>query len=514
MSLYNLYLLDETRDPLVIARLARVTGLAETLVRRELRRPPFLVLREHGLSQAVAVRRDFEQMGLTLRLELVENPTGDRRHPLASAQALADGGEIVLEEGAGFTDTGEAPPSGHDPQNRATGRRLAMAAAALLLLALGVLALGRWLAGGGDPERRRLDVRLDQALPDLRRDLETALAGTLSAGAADSLVRRVDELERELRPRWEHLPRGRREEVEDLLARRQTLVMRRVQAAGAGAAVAAWTPDELREAAAADGETFWERLAVQWGRREAPAGLGEQLALERLDDELTRIARGRNAAARARLAALERRDPDARARLGALRLAGSLRQKGLVWTGEEGARQGWVDLPDSTVLEVEEAGGAVHHARVEQGRLVFTEPVGELTSISVRLAALDRQPAGLRRILETGLSLLDPAAFLGTLPGSRLPRLDPARAAAQWERGGDPALKEELARLGLRGGDLRHPVLERDPGGQGQADLRGWLRAAAACYQRARVWPQVLELRTPAGRYRVSGCELWHLTRE
>jgi hypothetical protein len=302
--------------------------------------------------------------------------------------------------------------------------------------------------------------------------------------------------------------------VEDLLARRQTLVMRRADLATPSASPA-WAVADLRQpvSAGAAGEEFWRRLAVQWGRKTAPASLGEQLALERLDDEVRRIAEGKDADARGRLLRLSAEDPGGLRRVGALRLAGSLRQKGVAWTGEGELRQGWADLPDSTALEVDEEGGAVHLARVMEGRLVFDQPPGELSGVSVRLAALERQPTPLRRVLEAGLLLFSPEVYYATLPGSRLPRLNAALAEEQWRRGGDPALKAELKRLGLGNDDLRHPVLERDaqePGGL--PDLGDWLRAAADQYRRARVWPAALELRTPGGRYRISGCELWHLT--
>jgi hypothetical protein len=520
MGAYNLYLLDETRDPKVIARLARITGLSEPLVRRELRHPPFLVLREHGLSQAVAVRRDFEQMGLTLRLELVEEPSGDRTHPLAGQQAPADGGEIVLEEGAGFTRSGAAPagpPAGR--ARRAWQPRLRRRSLLWVMAALVVAALLQWSLRPASPRPAGLEPPPDLAreMPLLQEGLAAALAaGNIDKALLDSLIQCVGELEGRVRPVWESLSRREREMVEDLLAQRQTLVLRRAASREPPAVV--WSARDLREVEAGGPgrEEFWHRVAVQWGRREAPASLGEQMALERLEAELERIAAGRaDPEARARLAGLERQDPAGRQRLGALRLAGSLRQKGIVWTGEGAAALGWADLPDSTVLEVRGDQGALQTAQVVDGRLVF-DPAGEvLTGVSVRLAALERQPRGLRRLLEAGLLLLEPGLFFGTIPGGSLPRLDPALAAAQWEKSGDPALKEELRRLGLQGDDLRRPVLALDSGeGVAEPDLADWLRAAAARYRQARTWPQRLELRTPTGRYRVTGCELWHLTRQ
>ena len=520
MSAYNLYLLDESRDPRVIARLSRVTNLPEGVVRRELRHPPFLVLREHGLSYAVAVRRDFEQMGLTLRLERVEEPTGDRSHPLAGEQAPDDGREIVLEEGAGFTESApvEAAPGAEGSGARRSRTRAWrwLASLAALVLALGLLAgWSWWRRESPAPDNQDTVMRLDRELPVLQVRLERSLRADLSAGpGADSLIAMVDELERLTRQVWGRLSRRQRRQVEDLLARRETLVLRR-QAASAPVLASNWSPRDLQPLRAdVDGEEFWRRLAVQWGRRTAPASLGEQLVLERLDDELARLAVSGDAASRAKVRQLERLDPEGRRRLGALRLAGSLRQKGLAWSGEGAARQGWIDLPDSAALDLQEDSGALHLAHVVEGRLVLDSPTGELQSVTVRLAALERQPEGLRRVLESGLRLFAPEVYFATLPGSRLPRLNPALAEAQWVQTGDPALKEELKRLGLKNGDLRRPVLEQTSVQAGaRPDLADWLQAAAAHYRQARAWPATLELRTPAGRFHVSGCELWHLTR-
>lgn len=518
MGVYNLYLLDETRDPKVIARLARVTGLSERIVRREALHPPFLLLREHGLSSAVAIRRDFEQMGLTLRLELVEHPSGEKGHPLAGEQAPDDGSEIVLEEGAGFrasTEAVEVPGRAlrTRPPGRVRRRRLWLG---LLLACLLALAGWSWLGRGAASNPATLARRqVESLLPDLQARMDRQLTQPdASPISRDSLWREAVALELQARPFWDQLPEKLRGQLERLTAGRQTLELRRERERNAGAA-----PPRLAQSLAffpggAPPEAFWNELSTEWNRRVAPAGLGEQLALESLTRRAEQVRQGEDRPARLRLDRLEKQDPAALERLQARSLAGSLRQKGVAWTGRDGARQGWADLPDSTVLDVAAASGQVHLARVLQGRLVFDELPGELRGVSVRLAALELQPKGVRRILEAGLRLFAPEVYFATLPGSSLPRLNPAAAEELWQRGGDPALKAELARLGFRRGDLLKPVLERDqdlPGGE--EDLLDWLRAAAARYEKAQVWPQVLELRTPSGRFRVSGCELWHLTR-
>jgi hypothetical protein len=515
VSAYNLYLLDESRDPRVIARLARVTGLPEGVVRRELRHPPFLILREHALSDAVAVRRDFEQLGLTLRLERVEEPTGDRRHPLAGEQAPDDGREIVLEEGAGFTRGENAAAAGGSRWSRrllgAFPWRRVLALLAVLAL---LVALALWLQRAEpDPAARQVSARLDREMPALMDALDSALhVDSLRRADSDSLAARVDELLRQAGPVWNQLGKQQRRRFEELLARRGTLALR-APVPDEPSETPAWSDTDVREARADTGEAFWERLGEAWARRRPPADLGGQLALERLDDELERVAARGRAAERLRLQQLESRDPQGRRRLAALRLAGALRQKGVAWSGEGAARQGWLDLPDSTAVEVQQEAGPTHEARVVGGRLVFAEAVGELQSVSLRLAALERQPPRVQRLLEAGLRLLEPEVYFATLPGSRLPRLNPALAQSQWERGGDPALKAALEELGLRNDDLRRPVLAPDSSSAQRPDLSDWLRAAAAHYQRARAWPALLELRTPQGRFRLSGCELWLLTR-
>jgi hypothetical protein len=516
MGVYNLYLLDETRDPKVVARLSRVTGLAEGVVRREVRHPPFLILREHGLSQAVSVRRDFEQMGLNLRLELVDQPTGQHTHPLAGEQAPDDGGEIVLEEGRGFREAEGVAAAPRPPDKGRRDPRRAWRWAALLLALLLAGSVVLWRMGGqeGDP-RQILRRQVAESLPGLEARLADLLARPEAPPAErDSLDRELARLETAARPIWDELPQSQRRALEGLAAGRRTLEMRRERQVAAGSAPTRPLASLLSPPALRPTGEFWEDLDREWKRRAAPAGLGELLALEGLVEQSRAIRQGGDPAAAARLMGQEARDPGGLERMGARSLAGSLRQKGVVWTGTGSTRQGWADLPDSTVLDVSEDNGRVHLARVEGGRLVFEEPPGELASVSVRLAALELQPKGVRRLLEAGLRLFAPEVYFATLPGSRLPRLNPAAAEAAWNRAGDPALKKELERLGLRSADLRHPVLERDaalPGGD--ADLVDWLRAAAARYEKALVWPQTLELRTPDGRFRVSGCELWHLTR-
>jgi hypothetical protein len=520
VSAYNLYLLDESRDPKVVTRLARITGLAESLVRRELRHPPFLILKEHALSPAVAVRRELELLGLSLRLELVERPSGDQRHPLAGEQAPDDGAEIVLEEGHGFVEAaapsaGTAAPLEHAATSRRAWRKPLLLGLVMLMALFSAWWLGKGMRGPGSLESTDR-ISVEQHLPLLLSQMEAALRAQPSQAEAKALVRKAEELDARLRPLWETLSRGDRQALDALQAGRQTLLLRQSESR-AGAASGVWTPRDLRRPERSGGaaSAFWQHAEEALAQRTPPLSLGAQLALERLDEELRAISRGRDEAARARLLALEGKDPGSRARLGALRLAGSLQQKGVVWTGEGEARQAWADLPDSTLLDVEAAGVVVDQAVVEGGRVVFTRQSSGLEAVSLRLAALERQPGPVRRLLEAGLKLAEPELFFGTIPGSQLPRLNTGAAAVQWEQAGDPALKSALRRLGLMGEDTRFPVLSMEGEAPGKApDVADWLRAAAQHYQKARTWPQRLELRTPEGRFHISGCELWLLSRQ
>ena len=118
-SLYNLYLLDDTHDANVIRRLARVTGLREAQVRHGLRSLPFLVVRERALGDAVALRRELESQGLSLRLEWLsaDRVTGDTRHPLADLD--------VPDEEVASGDTGRVEEEAEEVQvqRKRPGRR-------------------------------------------------------------------------------------------------------------------------------------------------------------------------------------------------------------------------------------------------------------------------------------------------------------------------------------------------------------------------------------------------------
>jgi hypothetical protein len=391
------------------------------------------------------------------------------------------------------------------------------AALVILLLAL-VAAVWKWgLPDGQADPVRQVRSQVEQALPGLLTRMNQMLALPVAAPVErDSLQREVEALEQQARPVWEQLPSELRTELERLLAGRRTLEMRRSQEERAGLAGPQNLTSSLSSSTVgAPPEIFWSSLLEEWNRRVAPASLSEQLALESLVEQVDQVRRGMDRPARLRLDQMEQREPGGAERLAARSLAGSLRQKGVAWSGQGSERQGWADLPDSTVLDVTEKSGRMHVARVVEGRLVFDELPGELQAVSVRLAALELQPKGLRRVLDAGLRLFAPEVYFATLPGSSLPRLNPAAAEARWQQNGDPALKAELARLGQINNDLRRPILARDhplPGGE--ADLVDWLRAAAARYEKSQVWPQELELRTPTGRFRVSGCELWHLSHD
>lgn len=97
MARYNLYLMDATRDPRVIRRIAALTQVDPAVLAPHLLRFPFLVLREVPLSQAVGIRRELERLGLQLSIENLppDRITGNSRHPLASEKPLMPKGRAL-----------------------------------------------------------------------------------------------------------------------------------------------------------------------------------------------------------------------------------------------------------------------------------------------------------------------------------------------------------------------------------------------------------------------------------
>jgi hypothetical protein len=532
MSVYNLYLLDESRDPRVIARTARITGLPARVVRRELTRPPFLLLREHPLSRAVAVRREYEQLGLSLRLERVEEPGGDSRHPLFGLEAPEDG-EIVLEPGSGFReldaqDGQQGEAAGGPPRRRWIW--LSLAAVLLLLFAGGALLLRRGLsAAGSAPDRAlpRLSALLQVELPAQASRLRALLAAPV---ASPESLRQAGEdalqLESIAHGIWNRLPAGLQRQVEELQAMRLTAELRREgrkedeispppAASGApreGVAPREEPPLRAGHLAVPAGESFWIGLDAELSRREVPPTMAAQLRLERL---LQRMEELRSQAPPPQLEQLARTlsgaGPEAEMQLQARALAGSIQRKGLQWVPSGMGIVARADLPEETRIDVVDEGGRLHRARIEDGRLLFEGSVEGWRPLAARLAPLSEQPPALQRVLEAGLRLYAPEVYFATLPGSTLARQREAVVEAQLAGGEARRLHEALLAEGLRSAELDAAGNLRGelPAGEGLLDL---LSAVGRIYQEARHWPTEIELSRGEERWRLSGCELWLLS--
>lgn len=526
MSVYNLHLLDECRDPRVIARVMRLTALPARVVRRELARPPFLLLREQPLSRAVAVRRELEQLGLSLRLERVEEPTGDQRHPLAGDEA-PDEGEIVLEEGSGFREVVE----GEEPEPavaRARERRrlpwliAGLTAVALLALLL-VLALPakRPFAPGNPLDRAVALLRVE--LPAQAARLRALLDGP--DAPADCLARAAEDagrLEQLAHGVWNRLPEALRGDVEELQSLRLTLDLRRESAAMAAERQPQPGPegDADRDGAplAADfapleGPSLIERFDSEIGRVDRPSSSADQQRLERLLRSMDRLRAGGAFPGAAELDdRLARAGADADVRLRARALAGSVQRKGLRWVPAGDGVAGRADLPDATRIDVVDEGGALHRATIEDGRLRFEGSLEGWRPIAARLAPLDQQPAALQRVLEAGLRLFAPEVYFATLPGSTLARQRPAVAETALAEGDARRLREALLAEGLGRIELDERGGLRGEAADGR-DLLELVQAVAAIYREARHWPDEIELSRGTERWRLSGCELWILSR-
>jgi hypothetical protein len=509
MTTYNLYLLDVSRDPRVLEKLSRLSGLSLSILRREFRYAPFLVLKESPLSEAVAVRRELERMGLGLRLERVDSPTGDRTHPLAAESEGDD--ELVLEEGAGFEV--DSPPA---EGARGERPRWLIPVAGLLagvLLTLFLIAVYSSWQGGG---RAETAIPVMPA-PDLQEELglltveAKALLSEGHSGAPEriqELLARLDALELKLAPYWNKLNPTSRAKMEELGAMGRTLSLRRDQARAAGSA-----RSELQQALELTdpGSTFNHLLARELEEGRQAENLLELVKSEGLLETTERLlARGANLAETLGNLAPSRLDEkmDAfRARV----LAGQLQLKGVSWIPLGDGLVAQSDLPTGLRLELFSEGRPLADAVVEVGELHFDELPADAGSVSLKLAALDRQPPALARLLGLCLRLSDPILYDATLPGSQLPRLQGDRLTNPLISPSEAELNAELLGMGYSGGGPDLPRFHSDKATRAEFALT--IRQIARKYQEMRVWPRRVELIFRERVYAFSGQELFLLSR-
>jgi hypothetical protein len=166
------------------------------------------------------------------------------------------------------------------------------------------------------------------------------------------------------------------------------------------------------------------------------------------------------------------------------------------------------DVPDSTRLEVR-AGDGVDVVEVVDGQVLIRGIADKVNSVSVRLAALDRQPSTVRRVLEAGLRFMDPAVFFSTLPGSSLP------TGRFTQRRG--SLEEALGNVDVPEGAIVHSrgnFLEASfPPRIEEARAREVLGRCAKAYLETRQWPRRVELDLDGKHYSLTGMDLWMLSR-
>ncbi len=572
MARYNLYLMDVTRDQRIIRRLGAVTGVKEGVLRRALRRPPFIVLKERNLSEVVGLRREFELQGLSLQMEKVEpeDLTGDTRHPLweepepeeekrteeTPAQpagkrrrrrkldeaATGNAREIVLEEGTGFReiDPGERADSIHHSKDRTAGRAAAasilktrslrIALAVVVLLLAGIAG---WLILKDLPGERTGRTRLAAELQTETAGLELRLQSALrQASLSDKILRQlledVDRLEALAQQAWRHLPAGQRRSVEELQSMRRTLELRHGtvkrppggeegRATNEGRRVTSRLVTSVAAFARPEADSLSLVGSVLRERDQAsmPASLEAVKRLEFLIRDLDSLRVAGGSGLRRVLDELQPADGEADLRLRARAMAGAIRHKGVHWLPRDGAL-GLADLPDETRLRVDDDAGDTHQAIVRGGLVVMHDPPRRINPVSAALLPLERQPGPVRRILEAGLRIFSPEVFFATIPGSTLGRQDPASRLAE-SAGRLPA---DILREAIRRGRLPVSVIETRAGlelqvedGTPAALVLELVDECARSYVRARSWPRRLTVTADNQRYEFSGSDLWLLTR-
>ncbi len=508
MTTYNLYLLDVSRDPRVLEKLSRLSGISLSILRREFRYAPFLVVKESPLSEAVAVRRELERLGLGLRLERVDSPTGDRTHPLAAESEGDD--ELVLEEGSGFDVDPPRPEAKAGKRPRWLVPAAGLLAGVLVTLFL-VAVYSSWLGEGGTggtvPVMPSRDVQVE--IRQLTEEARTLLAEG-PAGAPEriqELLARLDALELKLAPYWNKLNPTSRAAMEELGAMGRTLSLRRDQARAAGSA-----RSELQQALEqpVPGGGFNHLLA-----RELEEGRQARSLLDLARSEGLLEAAERLMASGADLAEtlgnlapsrLEEKLEAFRARV----LAGQLRLKGVSWVPLGDGLVARSDLPDGLRLELLEEDRPIGEAIVEEGSLRFEELPADTGPVSLRLASLDQQPPALAQLLGICLRFSDPILYDATLPGSGLPRLQANRLSRPAALLDEAMLEAELLDMGYSGGGPERPRFHSDKATRAEFALT--IRQIARRYEGLKVWPKQVELHFRERTYAFSGQELFLLS--
>ncbi len=572
-SLYNLYLLDDTHDPRVIQRLARVTGLNKARVRFGLRSLPFLVVRERALGDAVALRRELESMGLSLRLEWLsaDRITGDTSHPLASVDVPDDGAEgeaqedrrrddvhdegeevhvqrrrrrsagpgaqrrdaaeIVLEEGSGFREVQQpwrSARSTETPKEKPAFRMwwLLIAAAVLAGLVSGMI-LTRGCTSR-DPELQRHQERIKQELARIEPQMRHLLkVQSPPPEVLDPLLLQLAAVRDEAQQDWNLLPEGLRQRIENLESIGATLELRRPNAQPS--VIHDPNPEDLDEPPVEgpgpvdafliqplDTMALKNRLNRALSSDRIPGSLSQQRSLERLVEQTENMRRDRSTAYNRRLddqldAQRERYD-----QLQARLMAGALRHRGLQWLPEGSGPIAVAGLPDNTQLDLEDDQGDVHRAEVRGGLVHLVGRPHELNPVAARLAALQEQPKSVRRLLDIGLRLYNPEVYYATIPGSTLPRPNPGAIYAS-AAGRLPA---ELLREAVRERRIPETRVEGAPlepelrveDSAGTQELLQVLDRCAESYIRCRRWPRKLLVQHGEKEYAFTGQDLWLLT--
>ena len=567
-SLYNLYLLDDTHDANVIRRLARVTGLREAQVRHGLRSLPFLVVRERALGDAVALRRELESQGLSLRLEWLsaDRVTGDTRHPLADLDVpdeevasgdtgrveeeaeevqvqrkrpgrrgaargtqRRDAAEIILEEGSGFRQVQRPWRSarGAEEEPEKSSFRmwwLLIAAAVVAGLVSGMLLMRSCTPK--DPALQKNQAWIKNELARIEPQLRHLLTvQSPPPEVLDPLLLQLSQVREQAQSDWNLLPESLRHRIENLESICATLELRRPQGSVEPEATPQpETPDVIQPVGPLDAFrhepldslSFKNSLRQAMASNRIPVSLSRQRALERLVDQAEELRRDRSTAFNRRLDEQLKTQSAQYTQMKARMMAGALRHRGLQWLPVGSGPVAVAGLPDNTQLELKDAHGEEHRAEVRGGLVHLVGRPNDLNPVSARLAALQEQPNTVRRLLEAGLRLYNPEVYYATIPGSTLPRPNPEEIYAH----AVGRLPSELMREAVREGRIPETRVEGSPldpelrvsQAAGSGELLRVLDRCAESYIRCRQWPRKLLVQQGETEYAITGQDLWLLT--